>query len=125
MLASNFCLDGSRRAQEAETGHRSLPAAFARRDRDCLILDDPGYASKDQAETSALFELIVARDERRSLIVACNQPFSQWHRIFPDVAMTVAAIDRLAHHATILEFNTGSDRGRTAAGAAVIGASLS
>lgn len=111
--------------QGAETGHRSLPAAFARLDRDCLILDDPGYASKDQAETSALFELIAERDERRSLIVTCNQPFSKWRRISPDVAMTVAAIGCLVHHATILAFNAESDRGRTAAEAAVIGASLS
>jgi len=34
---------------------------------------------------------------RRSLIITCNQPFSEWHRIFPDAAMTA---DRLVHHAT-------------------------
>ena len=38
--------------------------------------------------------------------------------IFPNAAMTVAAIDRLVHHATILEFNTESYRRRSAAQAA-------
>jgi DNA replication protein DnaC len=97
----------------------SLPALIAKLDRlDCLVLDDLGYARKDQAETAVLFELIAERYERRSLIVTCNQPFSAWEQIFPDPAMTVAAIDRLVHHATILEFNTESYRQRTALAAA-------
>lgn len=94
----------------------SLPTMIAKFDRfDCLILDDLGYASKDQAETSVLFELIAERYERRSLIVTCNQPFSEWGQIFPNAAMTIAAVDRLVHHATILEFNAESYRRRTAA----------
>jgi DNA replication protein DnaC len=97
----------------------SLPALLAKLDRlDCLVLDDLGYARKDQAETAVLFELIAERYERRSLIITCNQPFSAWEQIFPDPAMTVAAIDRLVHHATILEFNTESYRRRTALAAA-------
>jgi DNA replication protein DnaC len=97
----------------------SLPAFLSRLDRfDCLILDDLGYASKDQAETTVLFELISERYESRSLIITCNQPFSEWDKIFPNAAMTVAAIDRLVHHATILEFNTESYRKRTAAATA-------
>jgi len=94
----------------------ALPALLAKLDKyDCLILDDLGYARKDQAETSVLFEIIAERYERRSLIVTCNQPFSEWDRIFPDAAMTVAAIDRLVHHATILEFNAESYRRKAAA----------
>ncbi len=93
----------------------SLPSLLAKLDRfDALVLDDLGYARKDQAETAVLFELIAERYERRSLIVTCNQPFGEWDKIFPDPAMTVAAIDRLVHHATILEFNTESYRRRAA-----------
>lgn len=93
----------------------ALPATLARLDRfDCLVLDDLGYVRKDQAETSVLFELIAERYERRSIITTCNQPFSEWNQIFPDPAMTVAAIDRLVHHATILELNTESYRRRKA-----------
>jgi DNA replication protein DnaC len=68
-----------------------------------LILDDLSYVQKSQAETSVLFELISARYERRSLLITANQPFCSWNTIFPDPAMTVAAIDRLVHHAIILD----------------------
>ncbi len=95
----------------------TLPAALAKLDRfDCLVLDDLGYVRKDQAETTVLFELIAERYERKSLITTCNQPFSTWNEIFPDPAMTVAAIDRLVHHATVLELNTESYRRRAALG---------
>ena len=93
----------------------ALPALIAKWDRyDALVIDDLGYARKDQAETSVLFELIAERYERKSLIVTCNQPFGEWDKIFPDPAMTVAAIDRLVHHAVIFEFNTESYRRRAA-----------
>ena len=51
---------------------------------------------KLQAESSVLFELIAWRCEHRSLAIAANQSFSAWERVFPDKAITVAAIDRLA-----------------------------
>lgn len=79
-----------------------------------VILDDLAYATKDQAETSVLFELISARYERRSLLITANQPFAEWGRIFPDQAMTLAAVDRLVHHATIFEMNVDSYRRRAA-----------
>jgi DNA replication protein DnaC len=79
-----------------------------------LILDDLAYVTKDQAETSVLFELISARYERRSMLITANQPFGEWGRIFPDAAMTLAAVDRLVHHATIFELNVESYRRREA-----------
>ena len=94
-----------------------LEAALAKLDRfDLLMLDDLTYVTKDQAETSVLFELIAARYERRSLLITANTPFGEWNRLFPDPAMTVAAIDRLVHHATIFEMNVESYRRRTALG---------
>jgi DNA replication protein DnaC len=93
----------------------ALEAAIARLDKyHLLILDDLAYVTKDQAETSVLFELISARYERRSILITANQPFGEWNRIFPDPAMTLAAVDRLVHHATILELNVESYRRRTA-----------
>ncbi|MDN5939416.1 MAG: IS21-like element helper ATPase IstB [Salinisphaera sp.] len=79
-----------------------------------LILDDLAYVTKDQAETSVLFELIGARYERRSLLITANQPFGAWEKVFPDPAMTLAAVDRLVHHATIFEMNVESYRRREA-----------
>jgi DNA replication protein DnaC len=75
---------------------------------DLLILDDLGYVKKSEAETSVLFELIAHRYERKSLLITANQPFSQWESIFTDLMMTVAAIDRLIHHATIFEMHAES-----------------
>jgi DNA replication protein DnaC len=93
----------------------ALESAIAKLDKyHLLILDDLAYVTKDQAETSVLFELISARYERRSVLITANQPFGEWNRIFPDPAMTLAAVDRLVHHATILELNVESYRRRTA-----------
>ncbi|MGB7782970.1 MAG: IS21-like element helper ATPase IstB [Pseudolabrys sp.] len=92
-----------------------LEAAIAKLDKyHLLILDDLAYVTKDQAETSVLFELISARYERRSMLITANQPFGEWGKIFPDRAMTLAAIDRLVHHATILEMNVDSYRRKAA-----------
>jgi DNA replication protein DnaC len=92
-----------------------LEAAIDRLDRfHLLILDDLAYVTKDQAETSVLFELISTRYERRSMLITANQPFGEWNRVFPDPAMTLAAVDRLVHHATIFEMNVESYRRRSA-----------
>ena len=62
-----------------------LEAAIAKLDKyQLLILDDIAYVTKDQAETSLLFELISARYERRSLMITANQPFGEWGKIFPE-----------------------------------------
>lgn len=81
---------------------------------DLLVLDDLGYVKKSEAETSVLFELIAHRYERRSLLITANQPFSQWDAIFSDSMMTVAAVDRLIHHAVILEIKSQSYRRQVA-----------
>jgi DNA replication protein DnaC len=92
-----------------------LESAIAKLDKfHLLILDDITYVTKDQAETSVLFELISARYERRSVLITANQPFGEWNSIFPDPAMTLAAVDRLVHHATIFEMNVESYRRRAA-----------
>ena len=92
-----------------------LPQELAKLDRyDLLVLDDLSYARRDQAETSVLFELIAERYERKSIAITANAPFSAWDEVFPDKAMTVAAVDRLVHHATILEMNVDSYRRRAA-----------
>jgi DNA replication protein DnaC len=77
-----------------------------------LILDDMGYVKKTDAETSVLFELIADRYETGSLIITSNQPFGEWDQIFPDNVMAVAAIDRLVHHATIINIDAESYRKR-------------
>ncbi len=78
-----------------------------------LIIDDIGYVKKSSQETQVLFELIARRYETGSLIITSNQPFSAWDQIFEDNMMTVAAIDRLVHHATIPEIDGENYRKKT------------
>jgi DNA replication protein DnaC len=63
-------------------------------------------------KAEVLFTLIAERYERRSMLITSNPVFSEWERIFKDPMATAAAIDRLVHHATILEFNVPCYRTR-------------
>lgn len=55
-----------------------------------------------------MFELIAERYKLKSIAITANAPFSAWDELFPNKATTVAAVDRLAHQATILEMNVDS-----------------
>jgi DNA replication protein DnaC len=79
-----------------------------------LILDDIGYVKKNDSESQVLFELIAYRYERGSLLITSNQAFSEWDNIFGDSMMTVAAIDRLVHHADIHQIKGESYRKKDA-----------
>ena len=116
MRKKSRCGETCARADERQTlqgfGERKSMSSWTL--NDLLILDDIAYVTNDQAETSVLFELIAARYERRSMLITANQPFGEWGKNFPEQAMTLAAIDRLVHHATILEMNVESYRRREA-----------
>ena len=87
-----------------------LERLFARLDNYAVIvLDDIGYVKKNEIETHVLFELIAHRYESRSMIITANHPFSDWDQIFADTIMTVAAIDRLVHHAMIIEIEAEAE----------------
>ena len=103
--------------QKLQAAKRSLTLASALEKLekyDCLILDDFGYVRKDELETSVLFELVCERYESKSMLITCNQPFKDWDQIFVDMQMAVAAVDRLVHHATILELDGESYRKKAA-----------
>jgi DNA replication protein DnaC len=83
-----------------------LPRALRRYDVfDVLILDDLGYVQQSPEEAEVLFTLLAERYERRSLVLTSTLVFSQWERIFRNPMTTAAAIDRLVHHAIVLEFS--------------------
>src|SRR4029453_6899265 len=81
-----------------------LPRLLAQLDRfACLILYDIGYVQHDRDEMEVLFPLLAERDERRSVVITTNLVFSEWTRIFKDPMTTMAAVDRVVHHAVILD----------------------
>src|ERR1700676_2046450 len=103
--------------QQLQVARRELALAtpLAKLDISALPnIDDMTVIAKGQAVSSVLFEWIPSRYERRSMLITANQPFGEWGKIFPDQAMTLAAIDRLVHHATILEMNVDSYRRKEA-----------
>ncbi len=88
-----------------------LPRALRKLDvYDLIILDDIGYVQQNPDEIEVLFTLLAERYERRSLLITSNLVFSEWDRIFKNPMTTAAAIDRLVHHSTILEFAVPSFR---------------
>jgi DNA replication protein DnaC len=88
-----------------------LDAALKKLDRiDAIILDDLGYVQQSREEMEVLFTFLAERYERRSVLVSSNLVFSKWDQIFKDPMTTMAAVDRLVHHAIILEFNGESMR---------------
>jgi len=89
----------------------TLPQKLKRLSRyEALILDDIGYVEQSQQEMEVLFTLLAYRYERGSLMITSNLPFSQWETIFKNPMTTAAAIDRLVHHAVIVELNLPSYR---------------
>ena len=93
----------------------ALAKALNRLDRYALlVIDDIGYVRKDEAETSVLFELVMHRYERGSLLVTANQPLIEWENVFSTSAMTLAAVDRLVDHSTIIQINGESYRRKRA-----------
>ena len=88
-----------------------LEAELKKLDRyEVVILDDIGYVQQNREEMEVLFTFLSERYERRSVMISSNLVFSQWDQIFKDKMTTMAAIDRLVHHAIILEFDGGSLR---------------
>jgi DNA replication protein DnaC len=88
-----------------------LERELARLDRfDAVILDDIGYVQQSREEMEVLFTFLSERYERRSVIITSNLVFKEWDRIFKDPMTTAAAIDRLIHHAVILEMTGTSYR---------------
>ena len=79
-----------------------------------VILDDIGYVQQSREEMEVLFTFLAERYERRSVMISSNLVFSKWDQIFKDPLTTMAAVDRLVHHAHILEFDNQSIRANEA-----------
>jgi len=79
-----------------------------------IILDDLGYVQQDREEMEVLFTFLAERYERRTVMISSNLVFSKWDQIFKDPMTKMAGIDRLVHHALILEFSGESFRAQNA-----------
>jgi DNA replication protein DnaC len=80
---------------------------------DLLCLDELGYVQIDPRGAELLFQIITEREERASVAIATNLPFSEWGSVFPDPRLVAAIVDRVTFNAHILETGTQSYRLRT------------
>ena len=98
---------------EAATA-RQLSRVVGRYGRlDLLLLDELGYVQIDPRGAELLFQIITEREERASIGIGTNLPFSEWGTIFPDPRLVAAIVDRVTFNAHILETGTQSYRLRT------------
>ena len=79
-------------------------------DIDVLIIDDLGLMPLRADEPADLYELIRLRYERKSIVITSNRGASEWPGVFGDPLLASAAVDRLRHHAHILEIDGPSYR---------------
>jgi DNA replication protein DnaC len=76
-----------------------------------LIIDEIGYLPFGREEANLFFNVIAKRYEQGSLMVTSNLPFSQWATAFAnDSTLTAALLDRLLHHAHIVQITGNSYR---------------
>jgi len=81
---------------------------------DLLCLDELGYIELDRRGAELLFQVFTEREEKASIAIASNAPFSEWTATFADPRLCAAIVDRLTYDAHIIGTGTGSYRLRTA-----------
>lgn len=76
-----------------------------------LIIDEIGYLPFGRDEANLFFNVVAKRYERGSIILTSNLPFGQWSSAFADdQTLTAAMLDRLLHHAHIVQITGESYR---------------
>ena len=75
-----------------------------------LVVDEVGYIPFEPEAANLFFQLVSSRYERASLIVTSNKPFGRWGEVFGDDVVAAAMIDRLVHHADVVNLKGDSYR---------------
>ena len=98
------------RLQEAHSRGK-LPAELAKLRRySRLIVDEVGYIPFDQDAAKLFFQLVSSRYEHASLIMTSNLPFARWGDVFGDLTIDSAMIERILHHADVINLKGPSYR---------------
>jgi DNA replication protein DnaC len=87
-------------AQDEHRLHRLIAAALK---LDLVVLDELGFIPFTASGAQALFTFCSELYERLALIVTTNLKFADWVQIFGDERLTAALLDRLTHHAHLIE----------------------
>jgi DNA replication protein DnaC len=75
-----------------------------------LIVDEVGYMPLDPVAANLFFHVVSARYERGSMVMTSNKSFGEWGELLGDRVLATAVLDRLLHHAHILNIRGNSYR---------------
>ena len=75
-----------------------------------LIIDEIGYLSVGAAAGNLFFQLINARYEKGAMILTSNRGFAEWGEVFGNAVVATALLDRLLHHAVVIQIEGASYR---------------
>lgn len=75
-----------------------------------LIVDEIGYLPVVQGGGNLFFQLVNARYERGAMILTSNRGFAEWGEVFGDPVVATALLDRLLHHAVVVQIEGSSYR---------------
>jgi len=75
-----------------------------------LIVDEIGYLPVIQGGGNLFFQLVNARYERGAMILTSNRGFAEWGEVFGDPVVATALLDRLLHHAVVIQIEGSSYR---------------
>ena len=75
-----------------------------------LIVDEIGYVTIDGAAANLFFQLVNARYEKGAMILTSNRGFAEWGELFGDPVVATALLDRLLHHAVVIQIEGASYR---------------
>jgi DNA replication protein DnaC len=93
---------------------RRLSRLVARYGRlDLLLVDELGYVQLDVRGAELFFQVLTEREEKSSVAVASNLPFSEWGQVVTDPRLVAAIVDRMTFRAHIIETGTESFRLRS------------
>ena len=75
-----------------------------------LIVDEIGYLPVIPGGGNLFFQLVNARYERGAMILTSNRGFAEWGEVFGDPVVATALLDRLLHHAVVVQIEGSSYR---------------
>ena len=75
-----------------------------------LVVDEIGYLPVVQGGGNLFFQLVNARYERGAMILTSNRGFAEWGEVFGDPVVATALLDRLLHHAVVVQIEGSSYR---------------
>jgi DNA replication protein DnaC len=79
-----------------------------------LALDEVGYLSYDNRHADLLFEVVTRRYGKKPTLITTNKAFADWNEVFPNATSVVTLVDRLVHHAEIVQLEGESYRRKEA-----------